>query len=179
MENFKSFIQSFGNFKKQEDKDPMAPSYIKADGTKVVEQVSELGKTVYEINPKGLLISRSYTPDGRLYFDYGRRANYEIGHSYDESGKVVIEIYSLYNEHNVMVRKTQTEFEYYDDGVKSRELITVVPSGIKTEILYDEKGERKEKIIYQGSVKTWYDNNDKPIKRQIDRGSGGIITEDL
>lgn len=30
-----------------------------------------------------------------------------------------------------------------------------------------------------GSCKTWFDINDKPIKRQIDRGSGGIITEDL
>ena len=36
-----------------------------------------------------------------------------------------------------------------------------------------------EKIEERGTVKTWFDENDKPIKREIDRGSGGIITQDL
>ena len=31
----------------------------------------------------------------------------------------------------------------------------------------------------RGSVKIWYDDKGKPVKREIDRGSGGIITEDL
>ena len=44
---------------------------------------------------------------------------------------------------------------------------------------YEESGKRIEKIVERGAVKTWYDENDKPIKREIDRGSGGIITEDL
>ena len=44
---------------------------------------------------------------------------------------------------------------------------------------FDESGEKIEKIEKRGSVTTWFDKNDKPIKREIDRGSGGIITEDL
>ena len=44
---------------------------------------------------------------------------------------------------------------------------------------FDETGKRTEKIVERGTVKTYYDENDKPIKREIDRGSGGIITENL
>lgn len=179
MENFKNFFQSFGIGQKKVEPDPMAPAYIKEDGTKVVEQVSENGKVVYEISPNGLLISRSYTKDDKLYFDYGRKANYEIGHGYDEDGRVIYEVNSLYNEHNQLVKKTEIEFKYYDNGVKSQEITTVTPENSKVEIHYDEAGEQSEKIVYQGSVKTWYDKNNKPFKRQIDRGSGGIITEDL
>lgn len=177
MENFKNFMNMFS--KKEPEKKSLVPSYIKPGGTKVYEMVSESGKTVYEINSSGLVISRTYTPDNKLIFDYGRRANYEIGHKYDNDGRLVCEMNCLYNEHNVQVRNTQIDYEYYDNGVKSREVSTVMPSDVKTEILYDENGNRKEKIVYQGSIKTWYDNNDKPFKRQIDRGSGIIITEDL
>lgn len=179
MENFKKFFQSFGVGQKKVESDSMAPSYIKEDGTKVVEQVFENGKVVYEISPNGLLISRSYTKDDKLYFDYGRKANYEIGHGYDEDGRVICEINSLYNEHNELVKKTEVAFKYHDNGVKSQEITTVTPGNSKVEIYYDEKGELTEKIVCQGSVKIWYDKNDKPFKRQIDRGSGGIITEDL
>lgn len=179
MENFKNFLQSFGLSKKKIEEDPLTPSYIKEDGTKVIEQVSENGTTVHEISPKGLLISRSYTKNDKLYFDYARNFNYEVCHGYDEDGKVTQEINSLYNEHNKLVRKTEIEYKYYDNGTKSEEIIVVLPVNSKTEIFYNEQGEIKEKIVYQGSVKTWYDKNDKPFKRQIDRGTGGIITEDI
>lgn len=179
MENFKNFLQSFGFAPKKVEPDPMAPSYIKEDGTKVVEQVSENGKVVYEISPNGLLISRSYTKDDKLYFDYARKANYEIGHSYDQDGRVICEVNSLYNEHNKLVKKTEIEFKYHDNGAKSQEISTVTPGNSKVEIHYDEKGELLEKIVHQGTVKTWYDKNNKPFKREIDRGSGGIITENL
>lgn len=179
MENFKSFMNMFSGAKKEAEKDVKVPSYIKSDGTKVYEEISEYGKKVYEVNPNGLVISRNYTPNGKLYFEYARKANYEIGQSYDEYGKVTCEMNNLYNEHNVQVRKTQIDYEYYDNGVKYREVKIVTPSDVKTEIIYDENGNRKEKIVYQGSVKTWYDENDKPFKREIDRGSGGIIKEDL
>ena len=132
MQNFTNFIKSFGKFQETNEKDPMEPSYIKPDGTKVVEQVSEFGKTVYEINPIGLLISRSYTPDGRMYFDYGRKANFEIGHAYDEFGNVTSEVTCLYNEHNVQVKKTEIKYEYHDNGKKAKETTTVIPGDIKT-----------------------------------------------
>ena len=179
MENFKNFMNMFTGAKKEAKKAQKVPSYIKSDGTKVYEEVFEYGKKVFEIRPDGLVISRTYSPDDKLVFSYGRKANYEIGTSYDDDGKVTCEVTNLYNEHNVQVRNTQVEFEYHDNGEKSREFTTVLPSDEKTEILYDEGGKRTEKIVYKGSVKTWYDENDKPFKRQIDRGSGGIITENL
>ena len=54
-----------------------------------------------------------------------------------------------------------------------------MPGDIKTEIFFDTTGKKTKKIETRGAIKTLFDENDKPIKRQIDRGSGGIIEEDL
>ena len=70
-------------FEKHETKDPMAPSYIKPDGTEVIEKEDEFGKSVYEKCPDGALIFRSYTKKGKLFLDYARNLNFEIGHRYD------------------------------------------------------------------------------------------------
>lgn len=179
METFKNHIKPFGLLKKQIETDPMAPKYIKPDGTKVIEQYDEFGKTVYEISPKGLLISRRYIGEDILIMDYARRANLEIGHKYDEDGRVIYEFNFLYDEHNVLARKNEIEFKYHDNGKKSQETIINTPGNIKIVIKYDETGTRLEKVEHRGSVKTYYDKNDKPFKREIDRGSGGIITEEL
>mgnify|MGYP007101830213 CR=1 FL=1 len=179
MENFKNHIKPFGLFSKKPEKDPMKPSYIKPDGTKVIEQDSPTGKVVYEISPDCTLICRSYDKKDRMYLDYIRRRNLEIGHTYDEYGKKIYEFNSLYDENNVLAKKTEIEFKYYDEGGISEEVTIVKPGDIKTEIHYDKTGKQTEKIEYIGSVKTWFDENNKPIKRQIDRGSGGIVTEDL
>lgn len=179
MENFKNHMKPFGIIKKTIEKDPMAPKYIKPDGTKVIEQENDFGLTVYEMCPDCTLISRTYDKQDRLFVDYIRRRNLEIGHRYDEYGNIVYEFNSLYDEHNVLARKTEIEFEYYDNGVKSREYKIISDSQIQTECLYDEQGNRTAKIEYRGAVKTYFDENDKPFKREIDRGSGGIITEEL
>lgn len=180
MENFKNHINPFNFIKKDDEKDLMTPKYIKPDGTKVIEQKTDFGGTVvYEISPDCTVISRLYTADDKLYTDYIRRRNLEIGHKYDEFEKVIYEFNSLYNEHNVLVKKTEIEYSYHDNGVKSRKFIVVTSSEIKTEILYDETGKRIAKIEHRGTVKTYFDENDKPFKREIDRGSGGIITEEL
>ncbi len=179
MENFKNHMKPFGMIKKTIAKDPMAPKYIKPDGTKVIEQENDFGLTVYEMCPDCTLISRTYDKQNRLFVDYIRRRNLEIGHRYDEYGNIVYEFNSLYDEHNVLARKAEIEFEYYDNGVKSREYKIISDSQIQTECLYDEQGNRTAKIEYRGAVKTYFDENDKPFKREIDRGSGGIITEEL
>lgn len=166
-------------FEKKANKDPMAPSYIKPDGTQVIEQETEFGKTVYEKCPDGALISRSYTKKGQLWLDYARNLNFEIGHRYDEDGRMIYKFDSVYDEHNVLAMKNETDIEYHDNGKKKIEIITSMPGDITTYIQYDENEKRIEKIIERGTVKTYYDENDKPIKREIDRGSGGIITEDL
>ena len=179
MENFKNHIKPFGFLSKKIEKDPMTPSYIKPDGTKVIEQESSTGKVVYEMSPDCTLICRSYDKQGRLFLDYIRRRNLEIGHTFDEYGKKIYEFNSLYDEHNVLAKKTEIEFQYYDEGNVSVEIVVFKPGDIKTETHYDKQGKQTEKIEYRGTVKTWFDENNKPIKRQIDRGSGGIITEDL
>ena len=166
-------------FEKKENKDPMAPAFIKPDGTQVIEKKEEFGMTVYEKCPDGALIFRSYNKKGQLVLDYARDRNFEIGHRYDEYGNQVYKFDSVYDENNVLATKNEYDIEYYDNGKKKLEVITTFPGDITTYIQYDEKEKRIEKIIERGTVKTWYDENDKPVKREIDRGSGGIITEDL
>lgn len=179
MEDFKKHIKPFGMLKKTPQKDPMAPKYIKPDGTQVIEQDTEYGKVVYEKCPDCTLISRSYDKSDNKILDYIRKRNLEIGHKYDEYGVMIYEFNALYDEHNKLAKKTEIEYEYHSNGVKSREISVVTPGEIKTETKYDENGLFVEKIEHRGSVKTFYDKNNKPFKREIDRGSGGIITEEF
>ena len=179
MENFKNHMKPFGIIKKTVEKDPMAPKYVKPDGTKVIEKEDEFGLTFYEICPDCTLISRTYDKQDRIFVDYIRKRNLEIGHRYDEFGQIIYEFNSLYDENNVLARKTEIEFEYHDNGTKSREFKKVSDSQIQTEIFYDELGNRTSKIEHRGAVKTYFDKNDKPFKREIDRGSGGIVTEEI
>ena len=166
-------------FEKKENKDPMAPSYIKPDGNKVIEKQEPYGLTVYEKCPDGALIFRSYDKQNRLVLDFARDRNFEIGNRYDEVGNVIYKYESVYDENNKLAIKKEYDIEYYDNNTKKTEIITAFPNEFTTYISYDEKGKRIEKIEERGAVKTWFDENDKPIKREIDRGSGGIITEDL
>ena len=166
-------------FEKKENTDPMAPSYIKPDGTKVIEKQEGLGLNVYEKCPDGALIFRSYDKQNRLVLDFARDRNFEIGNQYDDAGNVIYKYESVYDENNKLAIKKEYDIEYYDNNTKKSEIITVFPNEFTTYIHYDESGKRVEKIEERGTVKTFFDENDKPIKREIDRGSGGIITEDL
>ena len=179
MSDIKSMLNPFGFLKKKIEKDPMEPKYIKPDGTKVIEQETPLGTTIYEICPDKTLMCMVYDKSNKLVLDYIRKANIEIGKTYDEYGKVMTEFNSLYDKGNVLAEKTVKEYEYYDNGEKSKETIVVLPGEIKTEIRYDEKGELTEKIEQRGSVKTFFNKYNKPYKREIDKGSGGIITENI
>ena len=168
-------------FEKKENNDPMAPSYIKPDGTKVIEKQEGLGLNVYEKCPDGALIFRSYDKQNRLVLDFARDRNFEIGNQYDDAGNVIYKYESVYDENNKLAIKKEYDIEYYDNNTKMREATVILISHRVTslmgadEILVLNQG----KIEERGTVKTFFDENDKPIKREIDRGSGGIITEDL
>ena len=179
MKDFKNMMKPFGLIKKKVEKDPMTPKFVKPDGTKVIEQETPLGTTYYEISPDCTVICTTYDKSGKLILDWIRRRNLEIGRQYDEYGKIVYEYNSLYDKSNTLAQKIEIQYEYFDNGVKSKETKIIIPGEIKTEIIYDKEGKQKEKIEYRGSVKTWFDENDKPFKRETDRGSGGIITENL
>lgn len=166
-------------FEKKPDKDPMTPTYVKPDGTQVIEKKEEFGLTVYEKCPDGALIFRSYNKSGKLILDFARNLNFEVGHRYDDLGNMVYKYDSVYDENNVLAIKNEYDIEYYDDGKKKLEVLTKFPGEITVYMQYDESGKRIEKIEERGTVKTWFDENDKPIKREIDRGSGGVITQDL
>ena len=65
-------------FDKKQNKDPMAPSYIKPDGTQVIEQKQENGMIVYEKCPDGALLFRSYNNNGKMIMDFARDKNFEV-----------------------------------------------------------------------------------------------------
>ncbi len=166
-------------FDKKQNKDPMAPSYIKPDGTQVIEQKQENGMIVYEKCPDGALLFRSYNNNGKMIMDFARDKNFEVGHQYDDLGKIIYKYDSVYDENNKLAIKNEYDIEYYDSGKKKLEVVTSYPNNVTTYMQYDENGKRIEKIEERGTVKVWFDANDKPIKRETDRGSGIVITEDL
>lgn len=104
-------------FEKKENKDPMAPSYIKPDGTKVIEKQEPYGLTVYEKCPDGALIFRSYDKQNRLVLDFARDRNFEIGNRYDEVGNVIYKYESVYDENNKLAIKKEYDIEYYDNNI--------------------------------------------------------------
>ncbi len=174
---FKNF---FVNPLEQENKKNLnAPSYIKEDGTKVYEKDMPFGSFVYEICPDKAFLSRRYDKKGNLLSDYARSKNFEIGRIYDEMQRLVYKFDAVYDENNKLGLKNEYSYLYYDNGAKKTETLKVFPAEIVTVTNFDENGKFKEKYEERGSVKTWFDESGKPIKRQIDRGSGGIIEQDL
>ena len=178
---FDKHTNPFDFIKKNINDDPLAPTRVKPDGTKVIEQESPYGTICYEIKPDGLVICMTYNKKNKLVLDWARRVNLEIGHNYNEDGKIIYEFQSYYDENDFknLKHKTENLYEYHDNGEKSFETIIVTPGNIKTEIKYNEQGKQIEKTELKGSVKTFFDENNKPFKREIDRGSGGIVTENL
>lgn len=175
---FDKYLEAFGLVQKEIEEDPMAPKYIKPDGTKVIEQILPEGKVVYEINPDKTLISRVYNKSDDVYMDYIRKGNFEIGHHYDESGFKVYEFEAAYSGGKI-VKRNEKLYTYHENGQIASEFYFQTPEDVRIQIKYDDTGKKTEKIEQRGSVKTFFDANDKPVKREIDRGSGGIITEDL
>ena len=180
MADFKNMIKPFKAVKKEVDNSSQnVPKYVKADGTKVFEEKTPLGTTVYEISPDCTVICMVYDNSQRLMLDWIRRTNLEIGRSYDEYGKMIYEFNSLYEKDNTLAKKTEINYEYDDDGNKTKEIKVVTPENLKYEISYDKEGKVLQTVEQKGSVKIYYDGNNKPFKKETDRGSGGIITEEL
>lgn len=173
------FLQKTMKSTKNSNVDLNKKTYVKPDGTKVTEEKGNDSTSVIEVCPDGVVIARFYDKNDTLRQDYIRRLNVELVHHYDEYGIMTDELTNLYDEHNVLAKQIEKVYEYYDNGKKSLVEMLESPSDVKTTIKYNEKEEQIEKYIQRGTMTTWYDINDKPIKRQIDRGSGGVITEDL
>ena len=163
----------------QQNLAPAKKTYVKPDGTKVTEEKSEFGTSVIEVCPDCTVIGNFYDTRDVLRHDYIRRANIELVHHYDEFRVKTDELTNVYDKDNKMIRQIEKVYEYHDNGKISQEETLESPEEIKTTIRYNENGEQIEKFVQRGTMTTWYDINEKPIKRQIDRGSGGIITEDL
>ena len=157
----------------------MQPSYIKNDGTKVYEKDEPYGHVVYEISPDKFYISRVYNNKEQLIFEYARHKNLETGRQYDEFDRVAYRLDIVYDENNKEAMRSEDSYTYHDNGNKKSETVKELPGNLSKVSNFDENGKLTEMYELRGSVKTWFDEQGKPIKREIDRGSGGIITEDL
>ncbi len=174
---FKNFFVN--PFEHKEISNVMTPSYVKEDGTKVYEKKESYGHVVYEVSPNKVYIARTYSQAGHIMSEYARDKNLEIGRQYDESERISAQIDIVYDENNKQAMRKEYSYTYYDNGSKKSEKVTEFPEDITKVSLFDEKGNVTEMYEQRGSVKIWYDDKGKPVKREIDRGSGGIITEDL
>ena len=177
-------LNMFKNFfvnplEQQNNQNQLLPSYVKEDGTKVYEKDDPVGRIVYEVSPDKVYISRTYNHSGQLIAEYARNKNLEIGRQYDEFDRIAFQIDIVYDEHNVQAMKKEYSYTYYDNGQKKTESVTKFPEDVTNVSMFDEQGKLTASYEQRGTVKTWFDENGKPVKREIDRGSGGIITEDL
>lgn len=179
MSLFNKYMDTLGFVNKNIEEDPNAPKYIKPDGTRVYEQNFPEGTLVYEIKPDKTFISRAYNISGEMYMDYIRKGNFELGHYYDECGLKVYEYDAAYDNNNNLVVKNEKVYAYYENNQIASEFYFKLPENIKIQTTFDETGKKTGKIEIKGSVKIYYDENNKPYKREIDRGSGGIITENI
>lgn len=176
----------FGNLfsnplkKSEEIKKEMKPIYVKKDGTKVYETKNEFGTMVWQMNSDGVFIMHGYNDEEKIICDLVRKFNFEVGHEFNELEKVSHEFTNLYDEKNEkLIKKIDIYFNYHSNGKISSKIEINETTQVKTIINFNENEEQIEKIIERGTVKTYYDKDDKPYKREIDKGSGGIITEEL
>ena len=66
------FVNPLDKDKNNKNIDALVPTYIKPDGTKVIEKQQELGHSVYEISPDGTVIMRGYNNHDIMICDYVR-----------------------------------------------------------------------------------------------------------
>lgn len=182
-ENIKKHIKPFLSLK-SDNKDnfnmqPASKTHIRSDGTKVTEMQESDGVTVTEIHKDGTVVVLNFDMKNTLRQDYSRRLNVEIVHHYDETSLMTDESMNVYDENNKLKIKVEKIYQYHDNKNKKSEIIIDSSKDLKTHINFDENGIMKEKIVQQGTVKTWYNADGKPVKRELDRGSGGKIIEDL
>lgn len=127
----------------------------------------------------GNVQTKHYNPQKQLTFEYTRENGKSIGKQYDQDGRVTI----LHNEERDENGKTVvdkfTNYEYSDNGNIKSESVEDRITGETTTLKYDENGNRTEKFVKKGAVTTYYDAEDKPVRRETNKGAGIVETEDL
>ena len=175
---FDKFTEMFINTQKQVEESNES-SFIKPNGTIVTEIKTPDGLIVQEKSPNKSFIVRCYNSENEVYMDYIRKGHFEIGHCYADN-LIIYEYDCAYNNQNQIMVKNEKQYFYNNDNQKIYEIQFQFPKNTRIEFKYDETGNILEKIDVKGAVKTYLDPlTDKPIKRVIDRGSGGLITEDI
>ena len=149
------------------------------DGTPVTAYAFNDGtRTVREDRADGSRFFQYYGSDGKLQRDSHEGTEIETSHAYDKDGRIIGEGLNNTKENTSEYKN----YKYHDNG----QLSEIVDSNYEnfhvnneTTTRYDENGAQTEKFEQKGAVKTYYDADNKPIRRETDKGQGNIETEDL
>lgn len=149
------------------------------DGTPVTTYIFDDGtRTVREDRADGSRFFQYYGSDGKLTVDSHEGTEIETMHHYDKDGKVITEGTNNTKENTSEYKN----YKYYDNGQPSEVIVTNskdLRTNCETTTRYDEKGNQTEKFEQKGAVTTYFGVDNKPIKRETDKGQGIIETEDL
>lgn len=116
---------------------------------------------------------------GQITSEWTQKDGTRIGKDYDQDGRVTCLHEELENENGETVSETFTNYMYDDNGKVTNERVYNALRGEETSVKYDENGVQTEKFVRQGAVTTYFDADDKPIKRETHKGQGIVVTEDL
>jgi hypothetical protein len=110
-------------------------------------------------------------------------ANYPDGSYEIYDGKSFKESYNRFGQLNWEWRKendgeTFTKYEYADNGNKKVTVSDMITHE-STTTTCDKDGNFLEKYTQKGAVTTYYDADNNPIKREINKGQGIVETENL
>lgn len=117
--------------------------------------------------------------EGQVISDWTRKDGEYIAKMYDSDGRVTYLHKEIQNENGETVSDTITDYGYDDSGKIINEKVYNALTGEQTVVKYDENGGVEEKFMRKGAVTTYFDADDKPIRRETNKGQGIVVTEDL
>lgn len=157
---------------------PVASEIKYPDGT-IIRTFSNGSYKISRYDEAGNLHTTHYNSQGQFTSEYTSENGKSIGKDYDQNGRVTCLHVKEQDKNGKTIVDKFTNYEYGDDGnVRSETVYDCMTSEITT-LKYDENGNRTEKFVKKGAVTTYYDAEDKPVRRETNKGAGIIVTEDL
>ncbi|MDR1327582.1 MAG: hypothetical protein LBJ74_04170 [Heliobacteriaceae bacterium] len=174
----------------------------KPDGTKITELSDEKSRLVTIENPDGTTekfteffygngsiimedtenggnIKKQYDAYGNLVMTLESAPGWMRNRKLDEDGRIIEENEVNHENHEKVTASVKKKYAYHHNDNISQVDYSFRPEGTKVTMRFDADGNFIEKFEKKAAVTTWFDETDKPIRRQIDKGQGYIVTEEL
>ena len=173
----------------------------KPDKTKITELSDEKSRLVTIENPDGTTekFTEFFYPNGSIimedvengsikkqYDQYGNlittletAPGWMRNRKFDEDGRIIEENEINHEDNTKITSSVKAKYAYHHNNNISQIDYSFHPEGTKMTMRFDADGNFIEKFEKKASVTTWFDEAGKPIRRQVDKGQGYIVTEEL